>query len=159
MLYPLILLGDVSCLGCNVIHLLRVSTKLESFSKLFFAAGVGFLVDSLYGVLLQWITWVLHTTMWSVRVHATIFFITNQLIYRMACLIFLALVSAPLYGVDRKCGFDSLSFPDMNGTIGFCPVVSGFRRCSSFVDLFFYLHTFKYFTCFLVCLSLKVPYL
>ena len=71
-------------------------------------------------------------------------------------MIFLALDSAVLLIIVSQGRFSSLRFLAMTGTVGIYPSCVYFRRCSSFVDLFCYLHAFKNITCFLVIILPKV---
>ena len=78
----------------------------------------------------------------------------------MACVSCLALDSAALLGlgVGRRGGFSSLSFPAMTGTVGISPNWS-FRSCSTFVEFFHDLYSFKHVAGGLVALHFKIPVL
>ena len=71
-------------------------------------------------------------------------------------MIFLVLAGAAIFVGFWRGGFSSLAFPDMNGTVGFCPG-DGFRSCSSFIYLLLNLHALEHLSCFPVGLTLKVP--
>ena len=74
---------------------------------------------------------------------------SGQLISRMACIDYLALVSTALIRVGWRGGCSSLFLNTRTGTVSFFPL-SIFIRCPSFIYCLQYFHAFKHVACFLV---------
>ena len=138
--------------------MLHLAVELDGLTTLSFASGVGFflflwlLCSVLLGVLLEYFSLLRRVTG---DMHQACF-VTVQPIYQMSCMAFPAISSAALLRFGWQCGFSSLTFPAMTGTVGLCPG-GGFRMCSSFIGLLRNLHAFKNIAYLLVGLPLKFP--
>ena len=144
-------------LGCHYIRLLRFFVKLDIFLRLYLRKSGIICVPSGRHIY-QSISWGLFATIQSDQIHTAIVFFTGRPIAHMSWIIFAALVGAAVLGVYWNGGFSSPKFPTMTGTVGIFPMVDGFRRCSSFLDLICNFHALKHVACLLVGISFKLTY-